>query len=95
MDDTRTLGPRQQGDLGELSAMQWFGAQGAAVFVPITHSSDVDLVVVQDGRVQRVQVKTSGGPKYAEYEIDPGLPFAVQMPAATRLPEAAPRLLSL
>ncbi len=53
------MGPRQQGDLGELSAMQWFGAQGAAVFVPITHSPDVDLVVIHDGVMQRVQVKTS------------------------------------
>lgn len=40
--------------------MEWFGRQGAVVFVPITHSPDVDLVVIRDDRVHRVQVKTSG-----------------------------------
>lgn len=29
------------------------------MFVPVTHSPDVDLVVIRDGRADRVQVKTS------------------------------------
>ncbi len=39
--------------------MEWFGRQGATVFVPVTHSPDVDLIVIRDGRLERVQVKTS------------------------------------
>lgn len=39
--------------------MEWFGRQGATVFVPVTHSPDVDLIVLRAGRVERVQVKTS------------------------------------
>jgi hypothetical protein len=135
------MGPRQQGDLGELSAMEWFGRQGATIFVPVTHSPDVDLIVTREGRMERVQVKTSrswranrfevsictrggnqswnglvsvfspqrcdllfvlvadgrrwcipaaaveatqglrlGGPKYSEYEVERGLPFA-EVPA--------------
>ena len=51
------MSPRRQGDLGELSAMEWLGSQGYAVFYPIGHSPDTDLVV-DDGRaLRRVQVK--------------------------------------
>jgi hypothetical protein len=31
------MSPRRQGDLGELSAMEWLGTQGYAVFYPIGH----------------------------------------------------------
>ncbi|HEV3128513.1 MAG TPA: hypothetical protein VGY32_06000 [Solirubrobacteraceae bacterium] len=41
----RKRDPRGQGDLGERSAMLWFGAMGAAVFMPCFHSPDFDLVV--------------------------------------------------
>jgi hypothetical protein len=51
--------PRRQGDLGELSAMQWLVARGATVYVPLLHSPDCDLVVDLDGRLIRVQVKAS------------------------------------
>src|SRR5581483_8344966 len=40
----RKRDPRGQGDLGERSAMLWFGAKGAAVFMPCFHSPDFDLV---------------------------------------------------
>ena len=53
------LGPRQQGDLGEFSAMQWIAEQGGAVYLPLGHSPDVDLVADLDGELLRVQVKTS------------------------------------
>lgn len=59
MGEQRAISRRQQGDLGELSAMEWFGRQGARVFVPVTHSPDYDLIVDLGGRVLRVQVKTS------------------------------------
>jgi PD-(D/E)XK nuclease superfamily protein len=52
--------PRRQGDLGELSAMEWIASKGAAVYVPVGHSPDVDFVADLDGRLLRVQVKTCG-----------------------------------
>jgi hypothetical protein len=101
------MNPRAQGDLGELSAMEWLGRWGARVWFPLTHSPDVDLIAEKDRRLWRVQVKTStyqrrkrwvvaictrggnqswsglvkrldasrGGPKYALYEVDRGLPI--------------------
>lgn len=53
------LGPRQQGAIGELSAMQWLAARGALVFAPIGHSPDVDLIALIDGTPLRIEVKTS------------------------------------
>jgi PD-(D/E)XK nuclease superfamily protein len=49
---------RRQGDLGELSAMEWFASKGALVCVPVGHSPDFDFVAVMDERLLRVQVKT-------------------------------------
>jgi PD-(D/E)XK endonuclease len=49
---------RRQGDLGELSAMEWFASKGALVCVPVGHSPDFDFVAVQEERLLRVQVKT-------------------------------------
>jgi hypothetical protein len=134
--ETIALNPRRQGDLGELSAMLWFGERGAAVFIPLFHSPDFDLIADWGVGPARVQVKTSavfrkrrwdvkvctrggnrswsglvkyldpsrydylfvlvgdgrrwfipapsveaktairlGGPKYSEYEVDPGEPL--------------------
>lgn len=55
----RAINPRRQGDLGEASAIEWLASIGATVFVPIGHSRHVDLVAAMDGRLWRVQVKTS------------------------------------
>ena len=132
---------RQQGDLGEISSVDWLIRSGANVFLPLGHSPDIDLVAEFESRLFRIQVKTStcvertnsgqprycvhvatfggnrswtgtvkhldpakfdflfvltgdgrrwlipshciearrtlrlGGPKYSEFEIDPGLPF--------------------
>ena len=52
--------PRRQGDLGELSAMEWLASVGAALYVPIGHSPDIDVVASFEGRLVRVQVKTCG-----------------------------------
>ncbi len=54
-----SLTTRQQGDLGEASAIEWLVGAGYTVFVPIGHSPDCDLVALRDGKVLRVQVKTS------------------------------------
>ena len=59
MASKRRISPRQQGDLGEASAIEWLTRQGAVVFAPIGHSPDVDLVALVSGRALRVQVKTT------------------------------------
>jgi hypothetical protein len=53
------ISPREQGDIGELSAIAWLVDQGAKVYLPLGHSPDVDLVADLDGQLIRVQVKTS------------------------------------
>jgi hypothetical protein len=39
--------------------MEWLGSKGATVWVPLTHSPDVDLMAELSGDLIRVQVKTS------------------------------------
>src|SRR5690349_9900126 len=55
----RAVNRRVQGDLGELSAMEWLASRGATVWVPANHSPHVDLMAEWDDRLIRVQVKTS------------------------------------
>src|SRR3954454_7821308 len=55
---TQRLKPREQGDIGELSAMEWLASKGARLFVPLFRSPDVDLVVQLGGRLHRIEVKT-------------------------------------
>lgn len=50
---------REQGDLGEASAIEWLTSMGATVFLPFGHSPDFDLVANAQGRLLRIQVKTS------------------------------------
>jgi hypothetical protein len=52
------MNPRQQGDLGEQSAVEWLWSQGYSVFVPFGHSPDVDLVALIQGDAARIQVKS-------------------------------------
>jgi hypothetical protein len=53
------ISPRRQGDLGELSAIEWLGSQGYVVCLPIGHSPDYDLIADDGDALLRVQVKTS------------------------------------
>jgi Holliday junction resolvase-like predicted endonuclease len=55
----RLINRRQQGDLGEASAIEWLTRQGARVSAPLGHSPDYDLIAEIDDRLLRVQVKTS------------------------------------
>jgi hypothetical protein len=55
----RLINRRQQGDLGEASAIEWLTRSGARVWAPLGHSPDADLIAERDGRMLRVQVKTS------------------------------------
>lgn len=50
---------RQQGDLGEVSAMEWLTGKGATVLIPFGNSPHFDLVAEMDDRLLRIQVKTS------------------------------------
>lgn len=54
----RLINRRQQGDLGEASAIEWLTGVGATVLIPFGHSPDYDLVAEIDGHLIRVQVKT-------------------------------------
>jgi hypothetical protein len=49
--------------------MLWFGAMGAAVFMPCFHSPDFDLVVDWGEGLLRVQVKTSAFVRRGRWEI--------------------------
>jgi len=88
--------PRRQGDLGELSAIEWLGSQGYPVWIPVGHSPDIDLVTMIDDRLAGVQVKTStllrngrfdvtvctrGGDRSWSYEIEPGRPLVAAIAA--------------
>ena len=55
----RKINRRQQGDLGEASAVEWLTSAGATVLIPFGHSPDYDLVAEVEGRLLRIQVKTS------------------------------------
>jgi Holliday junction resolvase-like predicted endonuclease len=59
------LKPREQGDIGELSAMEWLASKGAHIYVPVGHSPDIDLVAELSGVVLRVGVKTTTHTKSA------------------------------
>ena len=39
--------------------MEWLASKGALVWIPLGHSPDVDLMADVDGRLSRIQVKTS------------------------------------
>ena len=60
---------REQGDLGELSALEWLVKAGAHVYIPLGHSPDCDLVADMDGRLVRVQVKTSRFFRLGRWEV--------------------------
>ena len=53
------ISTRRQGDLGELSAMEWLGSKGYGVCFPIGHSPDYDLIADDGEALLRVQVKTT------------------------------------
>jgi hypothetical protein len=55
----RAVNRRVQGDIGELSAMEWLASRGATVWTPSNHSPHVDLMAEWDEKLIRVQVKTS------------------------------------
>lgn len=63
------LSPREQGDRGELSALCWLGEQGAIISIPFGHNPHYDLVADLNGRLLRVQVKTSTAFRKKRWEV--------------------------
>ncbi len=63
------ISTRQQGDLGELSAMAWLSSQGYALYIPIGHSPDCDLIAEAKEGLLRVQVKTSTVYRKGRWEV--------------------------
>jgi Holliday junction resolvase-like predicted endonuclease len=61
--------PRRQGDLGEFSAIEWLGSRGYPVWFPLGHSPDCDLITEIDGRLVKVQVKTSTAFRNGRFEV--------------------------
>jgi hypothetical protein len=57
--ETSTYNPRRQGDLGELSAMEWLTRAGARIALPLFNDPDYDLIADWGDRLERVQVKSS------------------------------------
>jgi len=53
------ISPREQGDLGEQSAIDWLRWHGYAVYLPFGHSPFSDLIAEDGPTLFRVQVKTS------------------------------------
>jgi len=64
------LTPREQGDIGELSALSWLTEQGAKVSIPFGHSPDYDLVADRERRLLRVQVKTATFFRHSRWEVN-------------------------
>jgi hypothetical protein len=63
------ISPRRQGDLGELSAMEWLGSKGYGVSFPIGHSPDYDLIADDGDALLRVQVKTTTRCRKHRWEV--------------------------
>jgi hypothetical protein len=61
--------PRRQGDIGEMSAVEWLTRTGYGVWIPLGHSPDIDLIAQRDGKFLRVQVKTSTALRSGRYEV--------------------------
>jgi len=53
------MNTKKQGDAGVGSAVAYFTQCGYTVSIPLTDSQDYDLIVDIDGKLNRVQVKTS------------------------------------
>lgn len=50
---------KKQGDAGLGQAIAWATSRGYTVSLPLTDSQPYDLIVDMDGKLQRIQVKTT------------------------------------
>ena len=67
--ELRQQNPRRQGDIGEMSAVEWLTRTGYGVWIPLGHSPDIDLIAQRVGKLFRVQVKTSTAFRNGRYEV--------------------------
>jgi PD-(D/E)XK endonuclease len=49
--------------------MEWLGSQGYAIYLPIGHSPDCDLIAERDEALLRVQVKTTTRYRNRRWEV--------------------------
>lgn len=62
---------KQQGDVGVAMAIAYYTAAGAGVSAPLTDTLRYDLVVDRgDGKLLRVQVKTTNYQRFGRYEVN-------------------------
>ncbi len=61
--------PRAQGNLGELSAIEWLGYHADALYQPLFEHPDCDFVAVFGELLVRVQVKTSTRWRNRRWEV--------------------------
>lgn len=53
------MNSKEKGAVGVAKAIAYYAAQGLPVFVPVSDISRFDLVVLRDGKLMRVEVKTT------------------------------------
>lgn len=68
VDIKRTENPRKQGDAGVGVAIAYYALQGYTVSVPLADSQRYDLIV-DDGELKRVQVKTTTRTRNGNYLV--------------------------
>ena len=62
---------KKQGDVGMGLAIGWFAKMGYTVCIPLTDSQEYDLVIDRDGKLEKVQVKTTSHKnKYGNYRVE-------------------------
>src|SRR5215213_7161171 len=60
---------RRQGDLGQLSAMEWFASKGAGIYFPVGHSPHCDFIAEFGDRLARVQVKSCTAYRFDRWQV--------------------------
>lgn len=53
------INSKKQGDIGMCYAIAYFSKMGYTVNIPITDSQDYDLIIDREGKLLKVQVKTT------------------------------------
>ena len=55
----KTTGTKGQGNVGIAAAILYFAKQGNTISIPLNDSQEYDLIVDIDGKLNKVQVKTT------------------------------------
>ena len=55
----KTTGTKGQGNVGVTAAILYFAKQGNTISIPLNDSQEYDLVVDMNGKLNKVQVKTT------------------------------------